>query len=230
MRINYGSKALALIPVNGVVGQLLRFLLPQLYQVGINSMWFRTFAYPENKLGFVSFTRKPSELNVLHVGKYSYSATSIDATHVKNDVKISIGRYTSIGRNLKIITSGGHLPESISVYPILESNQYDRGDVKIGNDVWIGDDVTVLGNSTVGDGCVIGTKSLVSGHLDDFGIFGGIPAKLIRYRFDESRRRMLSESSWWKLDLNDLKAICKDLSMDDVDGFLSRLHEMLQSK
>ena len=70
---------------------------------------------------------------------------------------------------------------------------------KIGNDVWIGEFVTIVGGVNIGDGAVIATKSVVTKDVPPYAIVGGIPAKVIKYRFDEETIGALLQSKWWDL-------------------------------
>ena len=73
-------------------------------------------------------------------------------------------------------------------------------EVIIGNDVWIGADVTILAGSIIGDGVIVASGAVVSGCLEPFGIYGGVPAKLIRYRFSEEQINYLLRYKWWNKD------------------------------
>jgi virginiamycin A acetyltransferase len=75
-----------------------------------------------------------------------------------------------------------------------------KGDVVIGNNVWIGDNAIILPGVKIGNGAVIAAGSVVTCHVPSYAIFGGNPAKLIKYRFDESKRRILDKIDWWNWD------------------------------
>lgn len=69
--------------------------------------------------------------------------------------------------------------------------------IVIGNDVWIGADARILDGVTIGDGAVIGTGALVTKDIEPYGIYAGVPAKLIRKRFDDETIKALLELKWW---------------------------------
>ena len=72
-----------------------------------------------------------------------------------------------------------------------------KGDTVIGNDVWIGFDVTLMPGVKIGDGAIIGSKSVVTKDVAPYSIVGGNPAKEIRKRFEASQIEYLLELQWW---------------------------------
>jgi virginiamycin A acetyltransferase len=69
--------------------------------------------------------------------------------------------------------------------------------VIIGNDVWIGKDVTILGGVNIGDGACIGTKALVTKNVAPYSIVGGVPAKEIKKRYSAEKIEFLLSMKWW---------------------------------
>ena len=161
---------------------------------------------PEVKLSKSSF-----------VGRFSYIG---DNSLIFGDVKI--GRYCSIADGFVAI-SGNHPFDHLTTHPIIQNNQlfghlreYREIDYKkrkreadqqapplvIGNDVWIGNRVTVLGKvRRIGDGAVVGAGSIVTKDVPDYAIVAGNPATVLRYRFDVETIRSLQKIQWWNLPL-----------------------------
>ncbi len=124
--------------------------------------------------------------------------------------RLIIGKYCSIARNTKFIMNGGnHAMESFSTYPFFifgsgwedgvadQELSPDIKDTNIGNDVWIGYDATILPGVNLGDGCIVGAKSVVTKDFPPYSIVAGNPARIIRARFDEETVEGLLKCAWW---------------------------------
>lgn len=128
-----------------------------------------------------------------------------------NGDRLKIGKFCSVACGAKFLfTSGNHSLRSLSTYtfPIFyEQWGHDpknirdawdnKGDIVIGNDVWIGYEAVILSGVTVGDGAVIGTRAVVTKDVPPYTIVGGVPARPIRRRFDPQTIARLEELRWW---------------------------------
>ena len=94
--------------------------------------------------------------------------------------------------------------------------------IHIGNDVWIGDEVFVKNGVTIGDGAVLGARSVVTKDVPPYAIVAGVPAKIIRYRFDEPTRQELLRLKWWELDDD----IIRQIPYDNISAALQFLREV----
>ncbi|MBR1892541.1 MAG: CatB-related O-acetyltransferase [Lachnospiraceae bacterium] len=72
-----------------------------------------------------------------------------------------------------------------------------KGEIRIGNDVWIGNHVRIMDGVTIGNGAVVGTGAVVTKDLPPYSISVGVPAKVIKYRFDENTIEQLEKTKWW---------------------------------
>ena len=181
------------------------------------AIWYNAFNQ-KHTVNFIWFDKYPSEMNVTRIGDYASSLGKIN-TYVNKDTAISIGSYTSIAKNLTLITVNGHDPRSISTYIDL-SRTVVEGDIDIGNDVWIGDDVTIRGGVKIGDGAVVGTKSLVLKDVKPYEIVGGVPARHIRYRFNKNTRTQLMKIKWWEWPVDKVRENAKLFA--SPDDFIKR--------
>ena len=128
-----------------------------------------------------------------------------------NGNHLKIGKFCSIACGAKFLfTSANHTMKSLSTYPFpifFEEWGLDRkeittawdnkGDIVIGNDVWIGYEAVVMSGVTVGDGAIIGTRAVVTKDVAPYTIVGGVPARPIRKRFSDEVISKLSELQWW---------------------------------
>ena len=128
-----------------------------------------------------------------------------------NKEKLVIGKFCSIACGAKFLfNSANHTLSSLSTYPFpiffdewgLEKSDvaaaWDRkGDIVIGNDVWIGYEAVILAGVTIGDGAVIGARAVVTKDVPPYAIVGGVPARVIRSRFPEETVKALLRLKWW---------------------------------
>lgn len=160
---------------------------------------------------------------VILSGKYSIQDSEIGSfTSISTNSRISlttIGKYCSIGPNF-ISGWGIHPTDGISTSPIFYSMSHATGKVfskknkvierkriKIGNDVWIGSNCIVLDGITIGNGCIIAAGAVVTKDVPDYAIVGGVPAKIIKYRFDDETIHELQKIKWWNFEDNDIQYV-----------------------
>ena len=122
-----------------------------------------------------------------------------------------IGKFCSIACGAKFLfNSANHTLRSLSNYPFpifFEEWQLDKrnitsawdnkGDIVIGNDVWIGYEAVIMAGVHIGDGAIIASRAVVTKDVPPYTIVGGTPAKKIRMRFDEDTIAQLQELKWW---------------------------------
>ncbi len=128
-----------------------------------------------------------------------------------NHDKLIIGKFCSIACGACfILNSANHTLKSLSTYPFplfFEEWELDRknvarswdnkGDIVIGNDVWIGYEAIILSGVTIGDGAIIASRAVVTEDVPPYTIVGGVPAKAIRKRFSEQTISHLLKIKWW---------------------------------
>ena len=129
-----------------------------------------------------------------------------------NHDKLKIGKFCSIAYGAKFLfNSANHTMRSLSTYPfpifydewehgLWADKAWDnKGDIVIGNDVWIGFEAVILAGVTIGDGAIIGARAVVTKDVPPYTIVGGVPAKPIRKRFSDEDIAALMALKWWDL-------------------------------
>ena len=142
--------------------------------------------------------------------------------------RVIIGKYTSIANGLRIIIAShpSVIYDTVSNYPFYEKHKLDypkckvRGRVVIGNDVWIGENACIVGETTIGDGAIIGAFSVVAKDVPPYSIVAGSPIKILRYRFTNEQIERLLKMKWWEWDKEKLFDAVPD--MRDIDKFLDK--------
>lgn len=147
-----------------------------------------------------------------------------------NGDKLKIGKFCSIACGAKFLfTSANHTLRSLSTYPFpifFEEWELDakniceawdnKGDIVIGNDVWIGFEAVILSGVTIGDGAIIGTRAVVTKDVPPYTIVGGIPAKPIRKRFDDETILQLEALNWWDWDEETIRNNISAIQSGDI--------------
>jgi len=119
---------------------------------------------------------------------------------------IVVGKYCSIAANVQAIILADHQTEWISTYPFRKrmdvlraANPVRRQDrhIVVGNDVWIGANVTLLEETNIGDGAVIGSYSVVHGYIPPYTVAVGNPCRPVKKRFSDKEVDQLLKIKWW---------------------------------
>lgn len=156
----------------------------------------------------------------------------------------TIGRYCSIANGFKTIISTHPTENFVSTHPSFYSlkkqagftyatkqkyeeikyiNTKEKVSIVIGNDVWIGEDVKIMGGVKIGNGAIIGAGAIVTKDVPPYCINVGIPAKPIKYRFNNKQIEFLEKFEWWNKDDTWLKDNYK--LFDDIDLFMEKFND-----
>jgi len=148
-----------------------------------------------------------------------------------NHDKLIIGRFCSIACGAKFIfTSANHTLKSLSTYPFpLFWEEYglaqkdvtqawdNKGDIIIGNDVWIGYEAVIMSGVHIGNGAIIGTRAVVTKDVEPYTIVGGVPAKPIKKRFNDKTIEKLQSICWWNWDKEKVREKINYIMCGNID-------------
>lgn len=140
-------------------------------------------------------------------GKHSYGELNI--VSFNQNSKLYIGNYVSIAQNVTFLLDADHYTNHISTYPFKakllsghEKEAVSKGDIIIEDDVWIGYGSTIMSGVRIGQGAIIGAGAIVTKDIPAYAIAGGIPARLLKYRFDDKTIRRMKELDFGRLDIS----------------------------
>ena len=149
-----------------------------------------------------------------------------------NGDRLVIGKYCSIACGAKfLLNSANHTLRSLSTYPFpifyeawgtpvseVSSAWDNRGDIVIGNDVWIGYEAVILSGVHIGDGAIIGARAVVTRDVEPYTIMGGVPARPIRKRYDEETIQRLLALRWWDFPPEQMRKCLDALEQGDLQA------------
>lgn len=152
-------------------------------------------------------------------------------TYPVNNDRLIIGEFCSIACGAKfILTSANHTLRSLSTYPFpiffeewdLDKNQVasawdNKGDIVIGNDICIGYEAVIISGVHIGDGTIVGTRTVVIKDVPPYTVVGGVPAREIRKRFDEETIKQLNQILWWDWTFDKIHELLPYRMNGDVD-------------
>ena len=175
------------------------------------------------------------------VGDYTYYDDFENVENFEKNVKyhfdfvgdkLIIGKFCMIASDVKFIMNGAnHLTDSLSTYPFaifgngwenaMEGKSYpQKGNIHIGNDVWIGYNATIMAGVHIGDGAIIAANSTITKDVEPYTIVGGNPAKKIRKRFSEDVITKILELKWWNWNMEKITKNIKNLTENKIDKLI----------
>lgn len=166
-------------------------------------------------------------IDSIQVGNYTYGYLYVFST---NDIsRLIIGNYVSIATDVKFLLSGDHPYECLSTFPIFakvfgesQDESVSKGDIIVGDDVWIGQNAIILSGVKIGQGAIVAAGSVVTKDVPPYAIVGGSPAKIIKYRFDADMIDRLVKVDYSKiskvlLERNRINLLAKINNYDQLD-------------
>jgi acetyltransferase-like isoleucine patch superfamily enzyme len=171
------------------------------------------------------------------MGKNSTSVPYIISSETTD--RVVIGSYCSIGHGVIFVVHPGHTPPKdyegyrVATYPLARLGKHGfrpsyyipdkRNFVVVGNDVTIGANAIILPGVSVGDGAIVGAGAVVAHDVPPYAVMGGVPAKILKYRFSEEQIAKLLKISWWNWDERKIFENM-DWFYGKVDDFIARFY------
>lgn len=174
----------------------------------LNSKWVKRNSHNKTSLNCMC------NIDDVYVGIGTYGALNVHQFGVIGTV-LRIGNYCSIAENVHFLVAGEHKTEVFSTYPFIEQiignqvDNYSKGEIIIEDDVWIGFNAVILSGVKIGKGAVIAAGAVVSSDVEPYSIVGGVPARIIKYRF--------SKDIIDKLEKIDMAKITDKIVMENID-------------
>jgi len=177
-----------------------------------------------------SFFMHHNETYIAHrIGDWTYG--SPDIPWGDEGGTLTVGRFCSFADEVKILTGHEHRLDWVSTYPFavafpdvegLPFPARTKGHVVIGHDVWIGTGALIMSGVTIGNGAAIGARSVVTHDVPPYAVVAGVPARVLKFRFDESTIAALQKVAWWDWPEQKIKEALPLLMSADVKGFLAK--------
>ena len=151
-----------------------------------------------------------------------------------NHERLIIGKFCSLACGVKFLFNcANHTLKSLSTYTFplfyedwdleksdVKSAWDNKGDIVIGNDVWIGYEAVIMAGVHIGDGAIIAARAVVTKDVPSYTIVGGIPARPIRKRFADDTIQKLETLKWWNWSFEKIRQSLPYLTNGDIDRFL----------
>lgn len=198
-----------------------------------NRRWREANVHNKTSLGDVS------NENIISVGKGTYGVLNVFSTGSQR--KLVIGNYCSIAKDAYFVLNNEHNLSTLSTFPFkvmtLGQNAPEatsKGGIVVEDDVWIAFRATIMDGVTIGQGAVVAAGAVVTKDVPPYAIVGGVPARVIRYRFSKPLIDKLMMLDYSKLDAEDvscgIERLYAPLDSDGLEYFYGFSHLWRQAE
>ena len=200
------------------------------------------YKYPKAGVYYMTNIKPTITRSNIIVGDFSYYTGKDFESRVTHHYeflgdKLIIGKFCQIGSNVEFIMNGAnHQMSGISTFPFYVMDGWNKnikapsidelpfkGDTIVGNDVWIGENVTILPGVHIGNGAIICANSVVSKDIPGYSICAGNPCMVKRYRFDDETIQLLEKLKWWDKSIDEIKIMIPLLSNSNIEYVKEKL-------
>lgn len=175
-------------------------------------------------------------IHLWHADRGTYFDRNVNIISWSDQYIVKLGKYNSIGRDCNFFLHANHRADWITttsqlwgpVTPEIAEMHMNmghptcKGNIYVGNDVWIGAKSTIMSGVTIGDGAIIGSTSTVAKDVPPYAIVVGNPGKVVKYRFTQAQIDGLLQIKWWNWDEEKIKVEAMDLWSPNIDDFIYR--------
>ncbi len=203
--------------------------------------------FPVPGFDTVTYVRPTVQNPNIIVGDFTYFSDVDFESHVSHHYdfygdRLIIGKFCQIASGVNFVMNGAnHQMNGVSTFPfyILEGWEQEtpplcempfKGDTVVGNDVWIGQNVTVLPGVHIGDGAIIGMNSVVGSDVPLYTIVVGNPAKEVRKRFDDELIQMLLKLQWWNMSIEDINRLIPVLTCSNLTKVKDKISVLIEGR
>ena len=175
-------------------------------------------------------------IHLWHADRGTYFDRHVNIISWSDQYNVRVGKYNSIGRDCNFFLHANHRPDWITtssqlwgpVTPEIATMHMEmghpscKGNITVGNDVWIGAKSTIMSGIKIGHGAIVAAGALVTKDVEPYSVVGGNPAKHLKYRFTEEQIKDLLDIAWWDWEENKIKEEAMILWSKDLNYFIEK--------
>lgn len=178
-------------------------------------------------------------IHLWHADRGTYFDRNVNIISWSDDYQVVLGKYNSIGRDCTFFLHANHRSDWITTTsqlwgPVTSEiaemhmkmgHPSCKGDIVVGNDVWIGAKSTIMSGVRINNGAIVGACSVITKNVPPYAIVAGNPAKIVKYRFTESQIAWLEEIAWWDWPEQKIKDEGMILWSNNIDEFIDKFKQ-----